>query len=101
MLSFVKRHQIIFVAIVLCLFSLHLASSSNKGTGGEIIVRTTLTVLTRPIQGAILGVRGLVSGTWHDYVYLVGLKDENHRLQGTIDDLLEKNNALKEELTLF
>jgi len=100
MFSFVKRHQIIFAAIVLCLFSLHLASSSKKGTGGEVIVRTTLTVLTRPIQGAIMGVHGLVAGTWHNYVYLVGLKEENHKLQSTIDDLLEKNNRLQEELAL-
>lgn len=100
MLSFVKRHQIIFAAVVLCLFSLHLASSSRKGTGGDIIVRTTLTVLTRPIQGALLGVHGAIAGTWKDYVYLVGLKENNHRLQSDINDLLEKNNLLKEELLL-
>jgi rod shape-determining protein MreC len=100
MLSFIKRHQIIFAAIVLCLFSLHLASSSKKGTGGEVIVGVALTVLTRPIQGAFQLIHSTTVGTWKNYVYLVGLNEDNHKLQSSIDDLLEKNNQLKEELAL-
>ncbi len=100
MLSFVKRHRIILAAIILCLFSLHLASSPRKGTGGEVIVRTALTVLTRPVQGLFLGIRGAIAGSWQDYVYLVNLKEDNNKLQSSINELLEENNRLTEELKL-
>ncbi|VAW35525.1 Rod shape-determining protein MreC [hydrothermal vent metagenome] len=100
MLSFIKRHRIIFAAIILCLFSLHLASSSKKGTGGEVIVRGTLSVIARPVQGLFLGIHRVVAGSWQDYIYLVNLKEDNRKLQSTIFELLEKNNRLTEELKL-
>ncbi len=100
MLSFVKRHQIIFAAIILCLFSLHLASSSRKGTGGEVIVRATLTTIARPIQGIFMGLHKAIAGSWQNYIYLVNLKEDNLKLQSNIYELLEKNNRLTEELKL-
>ncbi len=100
MLSFIKRHQVILASVILCLVSLHLVSTTRKGTGGDVIVRSVLSVVTKPVQSTLIGIRSKVVGVWNGYIYLVGLSEENEGLRRTINQLVEENNRLKEELGL-
>ena len=100
MLSFVKRHRIIVASVIFCLLSLHLASNVKKGTGGEAIVRYSLSLAARPIQITLASVRSRVKGMWEGYIYLVGIKEENEALNKKNYALLEENNRLKEEVGL-
>jgi len=100
MLSFVKRHRIIVASVIFCLLSLHLASNRKKGTGGEAIVRYSLSLAARPIQITLASVRSRVKGMWEGYIYLVGIKEENEALNKKMYALLEENNRLKEEIGL-
>ncbi len=100
MLTFVKRHQIILAALVLCLFSLHLASADRKGTGGARLVNGILDLTLAPVQSAILQTRNSFKNLWQGYVYLVGVNRENEALTEDIQRLVTENNRLKEELWL-
>ncbi|MBI5599405.1 MAG: rod shape-determining protein MreC [Deltaproteobacteria bacterium] len=100
MFSFIKRHQIILASAVLGLISLHLASTTRKGTGGEVIVRAVLSATAAPFQKALLAAEGKVAGVWSGYVYFVGLKKENAELGKTVQSLVEENLRLREEASL-
>ena len=98
--SFIKRHQVILTATLLCLFSLHIVSTNTKGSGGEILVKGVIKFSARPFQAAFLSIRSTMAGLWEDHIYLMGLKQENRELAGKIDDLSSENTRLKEELSL-
>ncbi|MEE9614267.1 MAG: rod shape-determining protein MreC [Thermodesulfobacteriota bacterium] len=100
MTAFLRRHQVILSATVLCLFSLHLTVTEKKGVGGAVLVKGVLAGLTSPLQSALLGVRSFVEDTWSGYLYLVGLREENETLKETVHALNEENNSLREELRL-
>ncbi len=94
--SFVRRHQIILLSIIFCLFSLNLALSEKKTVGGAAFVEKTVSSIFTPFQMAFLGVYNAVSGTWEGYVALVGLKDDFDIQQKRLLALTEENNRLKE-----
>lgn len=98
MVSFVKRYSVLLASTLLCLISLHLASTDKKGTGGEVIVRTVLSALSKPIQTSLASIYSGVSGRWQAYIYLVNLNSENESLREDIITLKAENNTLKEAL---
>ncbi len=100
MLSFIKRHQVIVAALILCLFSLYLVSGSKKGGGGAFIVKNVLSVASSPIRKSLIYVQTSVGNVWGGYIYLVGLKDENLALKKTLIATKEENNKLKEDIEL-
>jgi rod shape-determining protein MreC len=100
MTSFLKRYQIILASLILCLFSLHLASTDRKGLGGAALVKGLLDLTVAPVQTAMLSTKDSFKEMWQRYVYLVGLKEENETLRTEIDSLVEENNRLKEEVWL-
>jgi rod shape-determining protein MreC len=87
-------------SLVLCLFSLHLASTYRKGAGGAALVKGLLDLTVAPVQTAILSTKDSFEEMWQGYVYLVGLKEENEAMRREIDSLVEENNKLKEEVWL-
>jgi hypothetical protein len=89
MTSFLKRYQIILASLVLCLFSLHLASTDRKGLGGAALVKGLLDLTVAPVQTAMLSTKDSFKEMWQRYVYLVGLKEENETLRTEIDSLVE------------
>ena len=100
MTSFVKKHRVVIVSILLCLFSLYLVSTPRSGTGGEIIVRKAVLFFAVPVQNAINAVRGTIRNTWDGYIFLVSVKKENDELKNSLGSLAEENNKLREELAL-
>ncbi len=100
MLSFIRRHQIILSAFLLCLISLHIAINAERGIGGEVIVRGIVSTISRPIQKGFLSLYSAFHSIWSNYIYLVGVKEENRFLHETLHRLLEENNRLREELLL-
>jgi rod shape-determining protein MreC len=100
MVSFIKRHQIILASLILCLFSLHLASTDRKGAGGAILVKGFLDFTLAPVQTAILHTQNSFKEVWRKYIYLLGLKDENEALRREVYSLVEENNRLKEDVRL-
>ncbi len=100
MITLLKRHQIIIASLLLCLFSLHLASADRKGTGGTVLVKGLLDLTVAPVQSAILQTKNSFKELWQGYVYLVEVNQENEALRKDVNRLVEENNKLKEELWL-
>ncbi len=100
MTSFVKKHRIIIAALVLCLLSLHLASTNMRSAGGAPLVKGLLESITTPVQSALLRTRETIRDVWERYINLVGLKEQNESLKKDAQALTEENNRLKEELWL-
>ncbi len=97
--TFVKRNQIIILSIVFCLFSLHMALTGEKRqAGGELIIGKVLSAIASPFQTVFLGSYNALGNVVGDYVYLVGLKEENEAQGQTISRLIEENSRLKEKL---
>jgi rod shape-determining protein MreC len=93
---FLRRHQIILLSIIFCLFSLNLALSEKKTVGGAAFIERTVSKVFSPLQMASLGIYNIVSSTWDGYVALVGLRDEFAIQQKRVLVLIEENNRLKE-----
>ncbi len=100
MFSFIRRHQIILSAFLLCLVSLHIAVNAERGIGGEVIVRGVVSTVSRPIQKGFLTLYSVFDRVWSNYIYLVGIREENRFLHETLHRLMEENNRLREELLL-
>ena len=98
MISFVKRYSVLLASALLCLISLQMASTDKKGTGGELIVRTVLSAVSRPIQTSLTSIYSGVSDRWNAYLYLVGLNSKNETLKEDIIALKAENNSLREAL---
>ncbi len=94
--AFVKRHQIILLSIIFCLFSLHTALSEKKKIGGAAIVERTISSVFTPLQTAMLGIYNVGSDAWGGYIFLVGLKKENEAQKEKMFALIEENSRIKE-----
>lgn len=98
--SFFKKHQLIIISSLLALFSLHLALTDRKEIARGYVLNEILSVTLSPVQKAVLGAEDAVTGVWNDYMFLVGLKDENEYLTKALLSVKEENNRLKEEIKL-
>jgi rod shape-determining protein MreC len=94
--SFVRRHQIILLSVVFCLFSLNLALSEKKTVGGAAFVQMGVSKIFTPFQEAFLAIYNTGEDTWNGYIFLVGLKKEHENQQKKVLALIEENNRLKE-----
>ncbi len=99
MATFLNRYRILLASLLLCLVSLHLASTDRKVTGGTAIVKSVIDTVVTPIQTAIQNTQNSAGEVWEDYVYLVAVKDENDRLTDEMHALREEINVLREELS--
>jgi len=100
-ISFLKKHQIALVSLVLALFSLHLAlTDKREGVRGGLLVKDLLAASVSPLQRLVLGMHNTAAGVWDDYVFLIGVKKENDSLKNTILSLQAENDKLKEEARL-
>lgn len=94
--AFVKRHQIILLSIVICLFSLHMALTEKKKVGGARMVEKTASRIFSPFQMAFLGAYNAINNSWTNYIFLVGLNEENETQNERLLGLVEENNRLLE-----
>ena len=72
-----RTTAITFLVLTLPLFSLYF---HGKRRAGNTPVETALLVMTSPVQAVAAEVMSTVEGVWSDYVWLVGLQEENDRL---------------------
>ncbi|HZX36289.1 MAG TPA: rod shape-determining protein MreC [Thermodesulfobacteriota bacterium] len=100
MTSFVKKHRVVIVSVLLCLFSLYLVSTPRSGTGGEIIVRKVVLFFAVPLELSVNAVQKTAKDAWNGYIFLVNVKKENDELKNSLNSLAEENNKLREELAL-
>lgn len=98
MTTFLNRYRILLISLILCLVSLHLASTNTMLTGGTAMIKSAIDTAVKPIQTAVQNTQNSVAEAWQDYVYLVGIKGENERLTAEMNLLREENNLLREEL---
>jgi rod shape-determining protein MreC len=94
--SFLRRHQIILISIIFCLFSLNLALSEKKTVGGAVFIERGVSKIFSPFQVAFLSIYNAVEGVWSGYIALVGLREEHDSQQKRLLALIEENNRLKE-----
>lgn len=100
-ISFLKKHQISLVSLVLALFSLHLAlTDKREGVRGGLLVKNILAESVSPLQRLVLGMHNTAVDVWNDYIFLVGVKKENDTLKNTVISLRAENDKLKEESRL-
>ncbi len=99
-MTFLRRHRITVASLLLCLLSLHISFTGKKGAGAWTIVNGAVSLVLPPVQELILKARKGVTGLWYDYIFLVGVREENEILRRTLMDLVEENNRLREEVKL-
>jgi len=98
--SFVRRHLIIIVSVLLSLFSLHLALTARTAVRRGYITREILSAALTPVQRLVEAGRDGVKGVWSDYIALTGVRGENESLKRDLEALRNENNTLKEALAL-
>ncbi len=100
MTSFIRKNQIIIVAGILALLSLHLAlTDTSVGERGYVLKRFISITLT-PVQNSINSVYRAGAGALNDYVAVVGAKEKSEEYRKALLAIEEENRRLKEELRL-
>jgi hypothetical protein len=80
MLDFVRRNRVAIASGLLLLLSLVLLSLSSRNRQRlDPLARLALEIM-RPLQVLVTGALDGVSGAWHTYAALVGVRRENERL---------------------
>lgn len=98
MSAFLKRHQIIIVSVFLILVSLHLTLTDKKEAARGVLIKEILNAAVSPLQRGVLTIYNSGASLIDDYVYIVGVKDENNALKETVVQLRGENNRLREEI---
>ena len=96
--AFLKRHQITIAAVLLAMYSLHMALTYKHDIPRGHIVNKTVSFFVNPAQSAITTTSEYFSGLWSNYVFLISVKAENDILRKDIDELKNENGKLKEEI---
>ena len=73
------RDPLVFGLVFLCCFVFYAAG--NKDVRDHNWLDRAVLLVTAPVQSVIVGAIDGVGGLWHDYVYLVGAREENHVLK--------------------
>jgi rod shape-determining protein MreC len=100
MFSFLARHRATIVGFLM--LTLPLASLWYHGLEHkeQTVYQRVLTRMTSPAQDIISGVIGVVGLVWSDYVWLVGVQEENARLRKqheALSGLVQDREQLKKE----
>jgi len=100
MFSFLARHRGTIVGFLM--LTLPLASLWYHGLNHKkpTVYEHVLSRMTGPAQNFMSSVIGSVSLVWNDYVWLVGVQEENHRLRKqheTLSGLVQDREQLKKE----
>lgn len=110
MREFLVRHRpaiVAFLGLTLPLFLLYVHGRENRKT---TVIEKALTQVTGPVQGAASRLLSGLSDVWNGYIALVGVADENVKLEGEVEaltaksqraDILEVENAKLRALLEF
>ncbi len=98
--SFIRKNQVIIVAALLALFSLHLAlTDTSVGERGYVLKRFISITLT-PVQNSIMSVYRAGADAVNKYVAVIGAKEKSEEYRKALLAMEEENRKLKEELRL-
>lgn len=95
-----RRHPTLWVTLALVVTSLAIISSHRRDPGSLSLFERFVYGLGRPVQTGLAWVLSGVREIWEDYVALVEVRKENHRLLERIRDL-EQEVAECRELRAF
>ena len=81
MLEFVRRNRVVLTSGLLLLISLLLLSAGSRTRRRIDPLASVVLEGMRPLQVAVTAGLDSLADTWHKYVTLVGVKQENERLR--------------------
>jgi rod shape-determining protein MreC len=93
---FLKKYLAVIVAFILIAVSLVILSQSLRRPGSPGVVKKLVFEVTAPVERAINSGVGSVSGAWKQYLFLVGLEEENRELRNKIAALQGEVNTYRE-----
>jgi len=96
MLEFVRRNRVVLTSGSLLLISLLLLSSGSRTRTRIDPLAAVVLEGMRPLQGAVAVGLDAVGQTWRTYVALIGVKQENERLQRRVLELEQQAGRLAE-----
>jgi rod shape-determining protein MreC len=94
--SFIWRNRVLLLSGGLLILALHLLTSGLHPDARAARPATALLQLLRPIQVFEAGFGGEANGFIHDYLELVGTREENDRLKAQLADLEGQRTRLIE-----
>jgi rod shape-determining protein MreC len=92
----VKEGRTLFVLIPLLLLHLTLLSLQIEDPAGTLLVRKWVLRAESPFLNISSSVSGSINKIWHDYFWLRGAREENQRLQNSLQQLSIRANRLEE-----
>ncbi|HEV2960891.1 MAG TPA: rod shape-determining protein MreC [Candidatus Angelobacter sp.] len=69
----------------------------NPGSGGTRLIRVWAVNIATPVEKTFIGAGHLVRNTWHNYVDLHDVRNQNRKLQADVDRLRMEQAKLKED----
>lgn len=97
MTSFLRRHSLGFVAVLLIAASFQLMNLSLNNKSLASSGARALDYLFQPVSKTFLEVQQSVKYFWSHYVWLQGIETERNELLARLEDLEATNNALLEQ----
>jgi rod shape-determining protein MreC len=95
-MSWLRRNRFRLLVAGILGFSLLLFVAHMKEQRRRNLLDRALVWVTSPIENAAVWCIEGVGGLWHDYIYLVGLREENDLLKKKLADEIGKNAQLAE-----
>ena len=92
----VKRERVAWVLTSLLILHLVLLSLQIKDSSGTILLKTWSLRIQSPVIYVSDAALGGIKQIWHDYVWLVGARDENRQLKETVSRLSILNRSYEE-----
>jgi len=92
----VKRERIAWVFAPLLILHLVLLSLQIEDSSGTILLKTWALRIQSPVLAISDATLGGIKQTWHDYVWLIGARDENRQLKETVSRLSFLNRTYEE-----
>lgn len=95
MFFFRNYKTVIFIVILLAVVLIFLAYNFKQKSPAGLVTKSVLEVAAPVQHGLNASVKSVID-SWHRYLYLVGMEEENRNLRKKIDDLKSQLNLYQE-----
>lgn len=86
MINFLRKHGIRVIAGIALLAALLFYTLNLRHRENSNAFERAVLDVTAPIGGTLSGINGFFAGLWDNYLYLVGVREENRRLRSIIEE---------------
>jgi rod shape-determining protein MreC len=93
-----NKERAILVLIPMLILHLILLSIQIESSSGTLLFKTWTLTLQAPIVALSSGIRDGIGRAWRNYVWTVGARAENERLQKTVRQLMILNNTYEQSM---